>query len=150
MITAATSASTPWKATPTMRKGSNSSHTSGYSTSAINATGQQITNSRHQARNANMRHLPCVLSLRYGTPSRKVPLSRSAVHQILLQKRKRARFRILPGLAVKAVSGIGIDLHLVGRCLLFEQLLQVIRLGHGHGRIALAVQDQRRTQPANE
>src|SRR4029077_18325914 len=150
MITAATNASTPCTAMPTMRKGSKSSHTSGYSTSAINATGQQITNSKHQARNANMGNLPCVHTLRYARPSQKVPLSHCDVYKILLQERERARFRILPSLTAKAVACIGIDLHLVRRRFLFEQLLQVIRLCHRHRRIALAMQDERRTEPAYE
>jgi hypothetical protein len=45
------SASTPSTATPKIRKGSRSSQTTGYATSANRATGQHKTNKMHQSRN---------------------------------------------------------------------------------------------------
>src|SRR5260370_3218071 len=48
------SSSTPSTAIPTMRKGSRISQTSGYSTSASNASGQQNTSRTHHKRNVIM------------------------------------------------------------------------------------------------
>ncbi len=44
-------ASTPLTAMPRMRKGSNTSHTMGYRTSARSASGQHKTNKMHHSRN---------------------------------------------------------------------------------------------------
>src|ERR1700685_2864057 len=49
-----TTSSTPCTAIPTMRNGSRISQTNGYAISATRASGQHITNSKHQRRKANM------------------------------------------------------------------------------------------------
>ena len=53
-IIALTNASAPPTAIPTIRNGSNSSHTIGYSTRATSANGQHNTNKMHHSRNFNM------------------------------------------------------------------------------------------------
>jgi hypothetical protein len=62
MITAVIRASTPWTVIPTMRKGSSRSHTIGYRINATRASGQQITNRRHQSKNAAMGDLPLIVT----------------------------------------------------------------------------------------
>ena len=52
-----TSPSAPSTAIPTIRNGSSNSHTSGYSTSAANASGQHSTSRMHHKRNLITRPL---------------------------------------------------------------------------------------------
>jgi hypothetical protein len=52
------SSKTPSTAMPKMRKGKSSSHTMGYRTSAISASGQQKKRSTHHKRKVNIRPLP--------------------------------------------------------------------------------------------
>ena len=55
---AATSPKAPPTAMPTTRNGNSNSHTSGYSTSAISATGQHITNRMHHSKNFTITSAP--------------------------------------------------------------------------------------------
>src|ERR1700739_1689561 len=150
MITAAISANTPCTAMPTIRNGRRISQTNGYAITANRATGQQITNRRHQARNVNIEHLRRVSSLRYARIPSEVPRSHLAVGQVFLQKGQSTAARIVPDLALEVMANAGIDLHLVRNTCFLEHLLQVVSFLDGHGRVSVAVQDQRGAQTSHE
>src|SRR5579883_1620920 len=66
MMSAATNSNAPPTAMPTNRKGSNSSQTIGYRTSANKASGQHSTNRMHHNRKPSMEEPPLVHTLDYA------------------------------------------------------------------------------------
>ena len=70
--------------------------------------------------------------------------------KVFLQKLQASSAGVLPDFIFETVAGSRINFDFVRNSLFFQQLLQVVRLFDGDGRIGLAVQDEDRSKASHE